>query len=152
MCPLATSREAQYFSTNVTTANNSAFGAPYFISVSLKIILPCAMRTFLPFHSCSWCSYPEMATTEASVLGTYMPFTVGMPSTGASHSSCFIFLKASWALSFQSISCCNGRICLRILLWILDNNLRILGSSWVACPFWGPSMLTRLSPHSDPAS
>ena len=41
--------------TKVTTANISAFGAPYFISVSLKTLLPYAIgrRTVLPFHSCS---------------------------------------------------------------------------------------------------
>ena len=95
---------ARYFSTNVTTANISAFGAPYFISVSLKTLLPYAMgrRTVLPFHSCSWCNIREMATTDASVSRTHMPSSVGMPSTGASHSSRFMFSKATCASSFHS--------------------------------------------------
>ena len=72
-------------------------------------------RTVIPFHSCSWCSIPEMATTEASVLRTHLPFSVGLPSTGASNSSRFVFSKAAWAFSFHSsffpllrISCCIG--------------------------------------------
>ena len=49
------SRYALYFSKKVTTANISAFGAPYFISVSLKTLLPYAigLKTVFPFHSCS---------------------------------------------------------------------------------------------------
>ena len=34
-----------------------------------------------------------MATTDASVSRTYMPVSVGMPSTGASHSSRFENIK-----------------------------------------------------------
>ena len=66
----------------MTTANISALGAPYFISVKLKTSLPytIGLKTILPFHSCSWCSMPEGAPYFISVkLKTSLPYAIGLP-------------------------------------------------------------------------